>query len=112
MEAWRVTFAAAEPASNIPFPSSATVPIEIELPGSAGNKAGWVEGRRRRPEPEAHLLSEVPCPQEPVDTSGFLQFSGQLPTGPRRNMLVSQVFPDQVEIGRVVRDERCPGFPA
>jgi len=47
--------AVAEPASTIPFPGSATVPIEIEFPGSAGNMAGWVEGRRRRPEP-AHRL--------------------------------------------------------
>ena len=36
----------------------------------------------------------------------------RLPTGPRCNMLVFQVFPDQLEIGRVVGHQRCPRFPA
>ncbi len=39
----------------------------------------------------------------PVSTHAWF-----LPTGPRFDMLVSQVLPNQLEIGRVVRHERCP----
>ena len=65
-----------------------------------------------RPKPATALLSGVPFPQGPVDTSSSPGLSGHLPTGPRRNMLVSQVLPDQLEIGRVVRHQRRPRFPA
>ena len=49
----------AEPASIIRFPGSATFPTEIWLPGSARKKAGWLEGRRRRPKAATFLLSDV-----------------------------------------------------
>ena len=48
----------AEPASTIPLQGTALSPIEIEPSGSARGKAGWVEGRLRRPEPATFLLAD------------------------------------------------------
>ena len=48
-----------EPASTFSFPGSATDTTEIELPGSACKKAGWVEGRAcgRSRNPQCYVLS-------------------------------------------------------
>ena len=55
------------------------------------------------------VLSEVPYPRGSVDTQSL---PGRLPLGPRRNMLVFQVFLDQLEVGSVVGHQRCSRFPA
>jgi hypothetical protein len=80
------------------------------LPGSTRTRPVGSEaaagGRSRKPScyRMCHSLkdrSTLSFP--PVSTHAWI-----LPTGPRFDMLVSQVLPNQLEIGRVVRHERCP----